>query len=220
MKKRKQYFVAGLGKFGKYVALTLEELGCDVIAIDSDEKTVQSLSGDLTYVVCGDASDEKTLKDLGAATVDVAVVGIEDLQGSVMCTLILKEFGVKSIVAVASNELHGKTLEKIGADKIIYPQRDIARRLANNLYSDKMLDYTDVSDDTAIVKLRVPDELVGLSLIEANLRDRFNIFVASIQRGEEDIINPKASEVFRAGDYMMAFGTKQSIAEIGKILID
>lgn len=216
MARKKQYLVAGMGKFGRSIAQSLEELGCDVIAIDSNEQTVQSLSTELTYIVCGNAADEKVLQDLGASSVDVAIVCIGDLQGSVLCTLILKEMGVKNIVAVANDDLHGKTLEKIGADKIIRPQRDTARRLATHLYSDKLLDYIDVSEETAIIQLKVPDELVGRTIMEANLRDKYNIFVTSIKRGSTNIINPKANEVFQAGDYMIVFGSKHSIALIGK----
>ena len=183
---------------------------------DANEQTVQSLSENLTYVVCGNAADEKVLHDLGAASVDVAIIGMGDIQGSVLCTLILKEMGVKTIVAVANDDLHGKTLEKIGANKIIYPQRDTARRLAAHLYSDKILDYIDVSDETALIRLKVPDELIGKSLIEANLRDKYNVYVTNIKRGPDNIINPKASEVFQPGDYMIVFGTKYSIAVIGK----
>ncbi|MBQ3854020.1 MAG: TrkA family potassium uptake protein [Anaerovibrio sp.] len=216
MAEKRQFLVAGLGRFGRSIALALEELGCDVIAIDANEQTVQSLSENLTYVVCGNAADEKVLHDLGAASVDVAIIGMGDIQGSVLCTLILKEMGVKTIVAVANDDLHGKTLEKIGANKIIYPQRDTARRLAAHLYSDKILDYIDVSDETALIRLKVPDELIGKSLIEANLRAKYNVYVTSIKRGPENIVNPKADEVFQTGDYMIVYGTKHSIAVIGK----
>lgn len=210
-KIEKQFLVAGLGEFGQNLAITLESLGCDVIAIDSDENIVQSLSQDLTYVVCGNAADEKTLKAMGADQVDVAIIGIDNLQASVLATLILKEFGVPTIVAKATNDLHGKTLEKIGADVIIYPQRDIARRLAYRLFSERLLDYTELSDNTAIINMEVVPQFIGKNLIELNLRKEFNLNVISIQRNGVSIVNPDAHEVFQEGDRMQLFGTEYSL---------
>ena len=119
MEQKLQFFVAGLGRFGESVAVTLDRMGYDVMAMDKDEDVVQDLSDQLGYVVCADASDEKNLNAIGAGNADVAVVAIGDLSASLLTTLLLKDMGVKRIVVKALDELHGKMLQKIGADKIV-----------------------------------------------------------------------------------------------------
>lgn len=212
--KGMQFLVAGLGRFGKNVALTLEELGCDVIAIDSDESVVQSLSQDLTYVVCGNPADEKNLKALGVEDVHVAIVSMADMQSSVLCTLLLKEFGVSKVVAKASSELHGKILEKIGADRIVYPEKEMARRLANNLYSDQLEDFIDIMDDMGIISMWVPSKMVGIKVMDTNFREEYNVNISCIKRVGKNIVNPPAGEVLQEGDLLILFGKKQSLTKI------
>lgn len=217
--KGMQFLVAGLGRFGRNVALTLEELGCDVIAIDSDESIVQSLSQDLTYVVCGNPADEKNLKALGVDDVQVAIIGMNDLQSSVLCTLLLKEYGVSKVVAKASSELHGKILEKIGADRIIYPEKEIARRLANNLYSDQLEDFVDLMDDMGMISILVPAKMVGVKVKDTNFHELYNVNISCIKRVGKNIVNPPANEVLREGDFLMLFGKKQSLAKVREYLV-
>lgn len=217
--KGMQFLVAGLGRFGKNVALTLEELGCDVIAIDSDESVVQSLSQDLTYVVCGNPADEKNLKALGVEDVHVAIVSMADMQSSVLCTLLLKEFGVSKVVAKASSELHGKILEKIGADRIVYPEKEMARRLANNLYSDQLEDFIDIMDDMGIISMWVPSKMVGIKVMDTNFREEYNVNISCIKRVGKNIVNPPASEVLQEGDLLILFGKKQSLTKIREHLV-
>ena len=139
--KRKQFLVAGLGLFGKSVALTLHNMGYDVLGVDIDENVVQDSSSDLSYVVCADASDEKSLKSLPIDDIDVAVVSIGVLESNMMCTLLLKEMGVPMVVAKALNDLHGTMLNKIGADKIVYAEKDMGKRVAHNLVSSSIVDW-------------------------------------------------------------------------------
>lgn len=141
MENKLQFFVAGLGRFGKSVAVSLDHMGYDVMAMDIDEAVVQDLSGSLGYVVCADASDEKNLAAIGAGNADVAVVSIGDLSANLMTTLILKEMGVKKIVVKALDELHGKMLKKIGADKVVYSEKEMGVRVAHNLISPGIVDY-------------------------------------------------------------------------------
>ena len=135
MAKKLQFFVAGLGRFGISVAVTLEKMGYDVMAMDIDEEVVQDLSDTLGYVVCADCSDEKNLVAIGAGNADIAVVSVGDLSASLMTTLLLKEMGVKKIVVKALDPIHGKMLQKIGADKIIYSEKEMGVRVAHNLIS-------------------------------------------------------------------------------------
>lgn len=133
MEPKLQFFVAGLGRFGESVAVTLEQMGYEVMAMDKDEGVVQDLSDKLAFVVCADSSDEKNLNAIGAGNADVAVVAIGDLSASLLTTLLLKDLGVKRIVVKALDELHGKMLQKIGADNIIYSEKEMGIRVAHNL---------------------------------------------------------------------------------------
>ena len=152
----KQFAVIGLGRFGASVARTLYTLGYDVLGIDSNEENTQTLADNLTHVVTADATDENTLKALGIRNFDVVIVGIGgDIQSSILTTIILKELGIKYLVAKAQNELHGKVLNKIGADRVVFPERDMGIRVAHNLISPKVLDFVEFSPDFNIVELAV-----------------------------------------------------------------
>ncbi len=213
-KNRKQVLVAGLGRFGSSVALTLENLGCEVLAIDDNEALVQNISSSLSYVVCGNAADEQTLRNLNAAEADVAVVAIGNLESNMMCTLLLKEMGVPKVVVKAVSELHGKMAEKIGADKVIHSETDMGRRLAHNLIASNVVDYLELSRHISVVTLELPEEFVGQNLIQADIRNRFNVSVVAIQRGDSTIANPQARTVFEAGDQLIVLGTKEAISEL------
>ncbi len=217
-KKRKQILVAGLGRFGSSVALTLENLGCEVLAIDDNEALVQNISNRLSYVVCGNAADEQTLRNLNAPEVDVAVVAIGNLESNMMCTLLLKEMGVPMVVVKAVSDLHGKMAEKIGADKVINSESDMGRRLAHNLIASNVVDYLELSQHISVVTLELPDEFVGMDLIQANLRSRFNVSVVAIQRADSTIVNPPAKTVFAHGDHLIVLGTKQAINRLWELL--
>ena len=151
---KKQFLIIGLGRFGSSIAKTIYELGHDVLAIDKDEEKVQEISDYVTHAVQMDSTDESILKTLGVTNFDVAVVTIgSNLQDSVMATLILKELGVKYIIAKANNELHAKVLTKIGADKVVLPERDMGTRVAHNLVSSNILDYIELSEEYSILEI-------------------------------------------------------------------
>lgn len=213
--KRKQFLVAGLGLFGTSVAVTLQGLGYEVYALDSDEGLVQNLSTQLTYVVCGDASDKKTLQSLPLEDVDVAVVAIGNLERNMMCTMLLKELGIRQVVAKAINELHGAMLSKIGADKVIFAERDMGERLAHNLISSGVMDYIELSSDISVMSLPVPLDLVGKNLIEADLRRRYDVNVVAIKREGRTLVNPKAQEVFQPEDEIIVLGTHEGVQRMG-----
>ncbi len=205
--KRKQFLVAGLGLFGTSVATTLVEMGYDVLAIDENSKLVQDLSTVLPYVVCGDAADEQTLRSLAVDDIDVAVVAIGDLESNMMCTLLLKEMGVTNVVAKALNEIHGTMLRKIGADKIIFSEKDMGKRVAHNLVSGNIVDYIELSNDISVISIQLPEQLVGLNLIEADLRRKYNINIVAIKRAGQTIVNPNAHEILQENDEIIIIGT-------------
>ncbi len=213
--KRKQFLVAGLGLFGTSVAVTLQGLGYDVYALDSDESIVQDLSMQLPYVVCGDASDKKTLQSLPLEDVDVAVVAIGNVERNMMATMLLKELGIKQVVSKAINSLHGAMLSKIGADKVIFAERDMGERLAHNLISAGVMDYIELSSEISVMSLPIPTEFIGKNLIEADLRRRYDVNVVAIKRDGRTIVNPKAQEVFQPEDEIIVLGTHEGVKRMG-----
>ena len=213
--RRKQFLVAGLGLFGTSVALTLQQMGYEVYTLDSEESLVQDLSTQLNYVVCGDASDKKTLQSLPLEDIDVAVVAIGNVERNMMCTMLLKELGIKQVVAKAINNLHGAMLNKIGADKVVYAERDMGERVAHNLISAGAMDDIELSSEISVMSLAIPAEFVGKNLIEADLRRRYDVNVVAIKRDGRTIVNPKAQEVFQPEDEIIVLGTHEGVKRMG-----
>ena len=213
--KRKQFLVAGLGLFGTSVAVTLQGLGYEVYAMDSDESLVQNLSTQLTYVVSGDASARKTLQALPLEEMDVAVVAIGNVERNMMTTMLLKELGIKQVVSKAINNLHGAMLSKIGADKVVYAERDMGERVAHNLISAGVMDYIELSGEISVMSLPIPTEFIGKNLIEADLRRRYDVNVVAIKREGRTMVNPKAQEVFQPEDEIVVLGTHEGVKRMG-----
>lgn len=214
MEQKLQFFVAGLGRFGESVAVTLDRMGYDVMAMDKDESVVQDLSDQLGYVVCADASDDKNLAAIGAGNADVAVIAIGDLSASLLTTLLLKDMGVKKIVVKALGELHGKMLQKIGADKIIYSEKEMGVRVAHNLTNPGIVDYIEMNNNITILSIRVPDDWIGKNLIDLDVRRKYNITVVAIRRGKETFINPRPDLTMNAEDMLVILGDTASVKEV------
>lgn len=214
MAQKLQFFVAGLGRFGKSVAITLEKMGYDVMAMDSDEEVVQDLSDTLGYVVCGDCSDEKSLAAIGAGNADIAVVAVGDLSASLMTTLLLKEMGVKKIVVKALGTVHGKMLQKIGADKIIYSEKEMGIRVAHNLISPGIVDYIEMENNITILSIHVPAEWVGKSILDIDIRRKYNITVVAIKRQGEMFVNPRPDMKLDARDMLVILGDSESVKRV------
>jgi|SRR3712207_1574713 len=216
---KKQFVVIGLGRFGTSVAKTLYSLGNDVLAIDSDEDIVQSISGEVTHSVQADATDENNLNALGIRNFDVAVVTIgSDIQSSVMVTLLVKELGVKYIIAKANSELHAKVLRKIGADRIILPERDMGVRVAHNLVSTNILDYIELSPDYSIAEIVSADEWKGKSLNELSIRSKYGINIVAIKRNNDINVSPRADDIIEDGDILVAIGGAEELGRLENLI--
>lgn len=210
---RKQFVVIGLGRFGTSVATTLSELGHDVLAIDSRESAVQAVVNNVTHAVQADAREEETLKALGIRNFDVAVVAIgDDIQSNILITLILKEMGVKKVVSKAMNHLHGKLLEKIGADTIIYPEKDMGIRVAHNLVSYNVMDFIELTPDYSVMEVNVPAKFLNKTLGELNLRAKYGFSVMAIKKGDEIIVAPGADEKLEQNNIAIIVGKKDAIS--------
>lgn len=214
-KSKKQFIVIGLGRFGSSVLIALTRAGHEVLAIDTDEEIVQKMSNIATHVVVADSTDEDTLQALGARNFDVAVVAIgTDVEANVFTTMLLKNIGVPVIVAKAQNDLHGKMLEKIGADRVVYPEYDMGQRVAHNLITSSVLEYIELSPEVGIVELEAPKSLVGVNLIDANLRSKYDVNLVAIKSGEVVIVPPPPERPIEENDILVVVGTNEGISEL------
>ena len=215
---KKQVIVVGLGRFGHSMAMELYQSGHDVLAIDLDEKKVQDTLGQVTYAVKGDATSEALLRELGAQNFDVAIVAIgSDIQASILVTVLLKSINIPFIIARSTNELHGNTLNRIGADKVVHPEEETGKRLAHVEFQSGILDYMDISSDYGVTKMRPPGKMIDHTLEESGLsgpRDKYGIAVLAIRRGRECILVPSKEEIIQTGDTLIVAGTAESLAKI------
>jgi trk system potassium uptake protein TrkA len=214
---RKQIVVIGLGRFGISVAVKLHDMGHDVLAMDKEERNVQSVVSQLTRAIQADVTDEAVLNELGIADFDVAIVGIgTSIESSVLVTLLLKKLGVRYIVARASSELHGSILEKIGADRVVYPEHETATRIAHILTLTDVVDYIPVGENYGIAKFEAPSYLVGKTLDEIGFgpNGKKDVAVLLIQRRNEVIINPSQAEVVSLVDILIVSGADEKIERL------
>ena len=221
----RQFAVIGLGRFGSSVARTLAEKGYQILAIDISEQMTQDISDEVTQAVCLDATDEKALRTVGTENVDVAIVGMgTNLEASILTTLNLKEIGIKEIVCKAVSEDHKKVLEKIGATKVIQPEREMGVRVANSLVSTSVIEQIELSDESSIVELIPPKQFIGKSLREVDVRAKFGVNVIAVKRKipsaskkeEEEIVNvsPKAEDIIKKGDILIVLGSNENIEKL------
>ena len=209
---KKQFIVIGLGRFGTSVAETLYALGNDVLAVDSDEEVVQSISDSVTHSVQVDANDENSLRVLGIRNFDCAVIGIGDnIQSSILATVLAKELGVKYVITKATNALHAKVLYKIGADRVVFPERDMGERVAHNLVSSNILDYIELSPDYSIAEVVSPIEWHNKTLRELNIRAKYGINVMAIKRNNDVDVSLSADNIIEPGDIIVAIGSIEEL---------
>ena len=210
--ENRQFAIIGLGRFGSNMAKALHKMGYEVLAIDKDMQKVQEFSNEFTHVVQADATDEDALRALGILNFDVVVVAIgENLQANVLATLQLKEIGARYIVATARDTLQIKLLEKIGADRVVSPERDMARRVAYNLASTSVMDYIELSPEFSIVEITVPHSFQNKTLVESNIRAKYGINVVAIKRGEDLIVSPQPTEHLLKDDIAVVVGSNEGI---------
>lgn len=211
----RQFAVIGLGRFGASVAQNLARMGYDVLGIDVNEERVNNITDFITHAVQVDAMDEHALKSLGIRNFDVVIVAIgEDIQSNILVTVMLKEMGVNRVVSKAVTELHGKVLERVGADKVVFPERDMGVRVAHALVSKNILDQISISPDHSIVELIAPDEFVGKTLGEGGVRGKYGVTVLAIRRGNDIIISPGAKQMIEEGDLLVVLGRNERLKSL------
>lgn len=226
----RKFAVIGLGRFGYGVAKTLTEKGCEVLAIDDNEEQVKSVSDFVTHAVQLDATDEEALRHVGVQYVDVAVVSIgENIEASILIVMTLKEMGVKEIVAKAVTPIHGKVLRNIGVSKVIFPERDMAIKVANSLAAPNILEQIELSPEYSIIETSVPEGITGKTLMESELRSKFGVNVIAIRKrvpvitdsGEPDFIvewnvSPLPDDRMEEGDILVMVGNNEALNKFKK----
>jgi trk system potassium uptake protein TrkA len=210
--KGNQFAVIGLGRFGSSLAKELVRLGHEVLGIDKDEEIIDEMNELLTHTVVADSIDEEALRSIGIRNFDCVVVAIgDDIQASILTAIVLKELGVKKVVAKALSALHGKVLQKIGVDRVIFPERDMGVRVANQLVSPNLLDYIELSKDYTIAELSATRRISGLTLKELDTRARYGCSIVAINKREDVIIAPTAEDIVEEGNIMVVIGTNEQI---------
>lgn len=219
---KRSFAVIGLGRFGSSVCRVLSAEGMDVLAIDTNESKINEFRNIASHAVIADSTDEKVLKELGIRNIDHVIVGIgEDIQASILTTLILKEFGVKKVTVKAQSNHHESVLKKIGADQVIHPERDMGRKIAHNIISNNFLDHLELSDDHSIIEIKASKKMVGRSLIDLDIRANYGCNVVAIKSNETNTMNisPLATDAIKTGEILIIIGANQDISKFEKELV-
>jgi trk system potassium uptake protein TrkA len=205
--------VIGLGRFGSSLALELVKGGHQVLGIDNDDKIVQSLAGELTHVVTANTTDEDTLKELGLADLDCAVVAIgADLEASILTTSLLLQIGVKQLWVKANSTAHGRILEQIGAHHVVFPEYEMGRRVAH-MVTGESLDYVQIDEDFVMVKSICPESFDGQTLAELKIRSNYEVTVVAVNSGDGVYAPAFPDTKLSAGDLLVVAGRKQPLDE-------
>ena len=211
----KSFVVFGLGKFGYSVATSLNANGCDVLAVDIDGDRVADIANDVTYAVKANVTDPEVFKSLGLGNMDGAVVAVSDhMEASVMATILAKEAGIPYVLAKANTKIHATVLAKVGADDIIFPEKEMGSRVARNMVFGKFMDTFELSSTYSMVEMQVPSEWVGKSLRELNVRNKYGVNVIALKEGENINANVDPDEPMRANQVLLTVGNNDKLQKI------
>jgi len=212
-----QFAVIGIGRFGSSIAKTLSDLGHEVLAIDSDEEKIQQIANVVTHAVVADVTNIDAMKAIGVRNVDVAVITMgSHMQSSILGTMILKEIGIKKVISKANNDIHGKVLEKIGADKVVYPERDTGIRLAHSLTSNNIIEQIDLDPNYSIVEMLAPKKIIGKPLKSLDIRKQFGVYIMAIKYDSGMTVAPGADDVIGDNDVIVLIGHNDALEKFKK----
>jgi len=211
----KQYAVFGVGSFGKSIALTLESFGCDVLVVDKNQEKIQEIADSVSYAVCADITQHDVIYNLGARNIDVAVVAISDnLEASILATILSKEMGIPNVISKAVDELQATVLRKVGADSVIFPEREMGNWLAKTLISKKYADWVEVTDEYSMIQLDVPNSWVGKSIKDIGVMDRHNVRIVGIIANEEMEMDVNSNMPLNHGSTLVVIGSNSSLRNL------
>ncbi len=209
--EKRTYGIVGLGRFGYALAMELAESGCDLIVLDQDEEKVREMREYTENAFVVKSLDKRSLAETGISNADIAVVGIsEHMDTSILTTLHLKSLGVETVISKASSAEHGEILEKLGAE-VVYPERDMAVRLAHRLEASRMLDYIQLSEKLNLSKLLIPEKMIGKTVLDVDLRGEFGVNIVAVENNGTLIEVVAPGYVFRKGDILFVAGSKASL---------
>ena len=212
---KKQYAVFGLGSFGESVAIALQGLGCEVIVVDDDMERIEDIANSVSYAMKADFGDPDVVRSLGTKNLDGVVVAVADnMEASIMATLVCKEIGVPYVISKAKNDLHATVLKKIGADAIIFPEKEMGVRLAKNLMSANFADWIALSPDYSLVETVILRGWIGKSLQDLDVRRKYGINVVGIKVGEDVEVNPNPEKALEDGMVMILVGANKDLENI------
>ena len=213
--KDKQYIVIGCGRFGSSVAKKMCQLGNEVMVIDKDEDSIENIAEQVTHTAIVDVTEERDLKSIGLGNFDVVIVAISsDIRASIMATIMAKEMGVPKIVCKSKDELQAKVLYKIGADKVVFPERDMGIRLAYNLASENILDQINLDPEYSIMEIVTPTNWVGKTIIELNLRAKYDITVLAVKTTSGLKVMPSPNYKMQEKNILIIIGNTDKIGDI------
>lgn len=212
-----QFVIIGCGRFGSAVAQELTKLGREVMIVDVDQDVVQNMSNIVTYAVQADVTDANTVKTLGIGNFDTAIVTMgANIQGSMLATLLVKETGVKKVISKAQSKVHSQILYKIGADRVIFPEREMGIRLAKNLVSKNVLEFIELSEDYSVIELRVTEDWIGKSLEELDMRKKYGVNVVAIKNHDNVNISVLGSYKIQENDRLVVIGQNENLNQFEK----
>jgi trk system potassium uptake protein TrkA len=215
MSSKKSYAVFGLGRYGRAVAEELTENGAEVLAIDIDEAIVNSAAEILPYCKCADVTDIEALRQLGIADIDTVVIAMgSSLEAGVMAVMLCKELGVNTVVVKCASEVHRQIMEKMGADKTVFPEYDSGIRLAKNLLSSGFVDLIDISDNVSLMELEVKPEWEGKSILDLNIRKNHSVNIVAIARGDTIDVNFDPAVPLDKSMKLIAVADKKNIVKL------
>ena len=213
------FAVIGLGQFGMTLAKELANADYDVLAIDDKDENIQEIADTVTYAVRADVREPGILKSLGVQNVDVAIIAVaENMEASITATMQAKDLGVPCVISKAMNTLHGRILEKIGADQVIYPERSMGLRVARNLTSNGFEDIFELSSEFSMAEFRIPADWAGKSLVELKIREKYKINVVAVKLGDEVNVNIDPAEKLKEGCVLVAAGKNQDLNRVKRTI--
>lgn len=215
---KKSYLVIGLGRFGASVATELFKLGHEVLAVDCHEELVNQIAGSVTHAITCDARDEATLKTLGVSNFDCAIVAIgSDVAASVMTTVTLKELGVPQVICKANSDLHKRALEKLGADRVVFPERETAHKLAQGLSSANIFEFIELSENFGVAEVEVPSPWTGKTIGSIDIRAKYGVNIIAVKEGANTNISPGASYVLDKKSVLVLVGRYADIEAVEEL---
>ena len=211
---KKQFAVFGLGSFGMSVAVTLQKLGCEVVAVDEDMDRVEEAADKVSFAMAADVGDPEVIEAMGARNLDGVVVAVSGMEASILATMVSKEIGVPYVIAKARNDLHEKVLKKVGADVVIFPEREMGMRIARSMVSKNFADWIALSDEYSMIETAVPQKWVGKTLLDLDVRKNYDVSVVGIKRNGEFEVSPDPGKTLEEGMLMILIGSNRALEKI------